>query len=76
MNSLILFIVMVGSACGLATAAVDSAIISTISAQDNTTMSIIGNLTAANMTISNRTEGIVVTGGEGTNGSTIGTGGN
>ena len=67
---------MVGSVCGLAIAAVDSAIISTISAQDNTTMSIIGNLTAANMTISNRTEGIVVTGGEGTNGSTIGTGGN
>ena len=64
---------MVGSAYGIATAAVDSAIISTISAQDNTTMSVIGNLTAANMTISNGTEGIVVTGGEGTNGSTIGT---
>jgi hypothetical protein len=32
-------------------------------------MSIIGNLTAANMTSSNITEAIVVTGGEGGNGS-------
>jgi hypothetical protein len=69
MNSQILFVLMIVTACGLATAVVDSPIISTISAQDNTTMSIIGNLTAANMTSSNITEAIVVTGGEGGNGS-------
>jgi hypothetical protein len=63
---------MIATACGLATAVADSAIISTVSAQDNTTMSIIGNLTAANMTTSNMTEGIVVTGGEGGNGSGTG----
>ena len=69
MNSQILFVIMIVTACGLATAAVDSAIISTVSAQDNTTMSILGNLTAANMTSNNMTEGVVVTGGEGGNGS-------
>ena len=72
MNSQILFVTMIVTACGLTTAVVDSAIISTISAQDNTTMSIIGNLTAANMTSSNITEAIVVTGGEGGNGSGTG----
>jgi hypothetical protein len=72
MNSQILFVTIIVTAGGLATAAVDSVIISTISAQDNTTMSIIGNLTAANMTSSNTTEGIVVTGGEGGNGSGTG----
>jgi hypothetical protein len=72
MNSQILFVIMIATACGLATAVADSAIISTVSAQDNTTMSIIGNLTAANMTTSNMTEGIVVTGGEGGNDSGTG----
>lgn len=69
MNSQILFVTIIVTAGGLATAVVDSAIISTISAQDNTTMSIIGNLTTANMTSNNMTEGIVVTGGEGENSS-------
>ena len=69
MNSQILFVTIIVTAGGLATAVVGSAIISTISAQDNTTMSIIGNLTTANMTSNNMTEGIVVTGGEGENSS-------
>jgi hypothetical protein len=72
MNSQIFFVTMIVTACGLTTAVVDSVIISTISAQDNTTMSIIGNLTAANMTSSNITEALVVTGGEGGNGSGTG----
>ncbi|HEU4444403.1 MAG TPA: hypothetical protein VFR94_07015 [Nitrososphaeraceae archaeon] len=69
MNSQILFVTIIVTTGGLATAVLDSAIISTISAQDNTTMSIIGNLTTANMTSNNMTEGIVVTGGEGGNSS-------
>ena len=69
MNSQILFVTIIVTAGGLATAVVGSAIISTISAQDNTTMSIIGNLTTVNMTSNNMTEGIVVTGGEGENSS-------
>jgi hypothetical protein len=65
MNSQILVVIVVVTAGGLATAVVDPAIILTVSAQDNKTMSIIGNLTAANMTSSNITAGEVVTGGEG-----------
>ena len=60
---------MIATPCGLATAVFDSAIIYGVSVQDNTTMSIIGNLTAANTTSSNITTGKVVTGGEGGNGS-------
>ena len=71
MNSKILFVIAVAvvTAVGLATVVIGHTAILTVSAQDNTTLTIIGNLTSANMTSGNMTAGEVITGGEGRNGS-------
>jgi hypothetical protein len=74
LNLMILFVtaVVIAAMVGLAIGVFDPVAVTPVSGQDNTTLAIIGNLTAANVTSGNITAGEVITGGEGGNGSVSG----